>query len=380
LKICQICAVDFTLKTFLLPLIDAQLAEGNEVISVCTEEKYTQEMRNSGYKIKSIEISRSFNIFAHASSTYTLYKFLRDSQFDIVHVHTPIAAMIGRLAAFFARTPVVIYTAHGFYFHEDMNFLKKYFFIVLEFCFGLITDLLFTQSSEDAESAVIYKIAKKENVYAIGNGVDIKKFSPQNKNNEGTRSSLNIPHDAFVIGMICRLVKEKGVEEFLKAAEIVNKNNKNIYFILIGERQAHDHAEGVEHSIHSVKNSINDNLILTGYRSDTPELLSIMDLYVLPSWREGMPRSIIEAMMMSLPVLATNIRGSREEVIHNETGFLVPVKSPNLLAEGMLKFIDNPDWSKRLGSAGRKRALEYYDENVVLDLQIDIINKLIPIK
>ena len=100
-----------------------------------------------------------------------------------------------------------------------------------------------------------------------------------------------------------------------------------------------------------------------------------MDLYVLPSWREGMPRSIIEAMMMNLPVLATNIRGSREEVINNTTGLIVPVRSPIKLFKAMQKLINNPNLAKSMGERGRQRALEIYDESKILDLQMKILNK-----
>ena len=376
MKICQICAVDFTLKTFLLPLIDAQISKGDEVVAVCTEGKYTKELRSAGYEIESIAISRSFNVISHLKSIYDLYKFFNNNSFDVVHVHTPIAAMVGRLAAFLARVPLVIYTAHGFYFHDDMTPVKKFFYVFLEFGFGLITDVVFTQSDEDAQSAVRFKIASKDDVYAIGNGVDVKTFSPMEENNTGhLRETLGIPNDAFVIGMICRLVKEKGVEEFLEAAREIKSENENCYFLLIGERQVHDHAEGVDASIRFSQKSLGKNLILTGYRSDIPQLLSTMDLYVLPSWREGMPRSIIEAMMMGLPVLATDIRGSREEVIPNQTGLLVPVRSPRLLAAAMIKFISSPKWAMELGSNGRQRALEHYDEKRVVNFQLEIIEK-----
>tara|TARA_Y100000748_G_scaffold303958_1_gene311029 strand:- start:1714 stop:2868 length:1155 start_codon:yes stop_codon:yes gene_type:complete len=376
MKICQLCAVDFTLKKFILPLVDAQINAGHDVVCVCSEGQYTKDLRDVGYSIESISISRSFNIFRHISSVFKLYQFLKRNSFDVLHVHTPVAAMIGRLAGFLARVPLVIYTAHGFYFHENMNLLQKSFFISLEFIFGLITDVVFTQSEEDAHSARQYKIRPKKHIYAIGNGVDIRKFDPSQKyNSQELRKSLSIPQDSFVIGVICRLVKEKGIDEFLKAAQEINLTNKNCHFLIVGERQAHDHAQGIEDSIKSAEKALGKNLILTGYRSDIPQLLKIMDLYVLPSWREGMPRSIIEAMMMSLPVLATDIRGSREEVIHNQTGLLVPVRSPCLLAKAMTQLINNPKLAKNMGENGRKRALKYYDEKKVIDLQLDIINR-----
>jgi glycosyltransferase involved in cell wall biosynthesis len=98
-----------------------------------------------------------------------------------------------------------------------------------------------------------------------------------------------------------------------------------------------------------------------------------MDLFCLPSWREGMPRTIIEAMMMGRPVLATDIRGSREEVVPEETGLLVPTRAPEALAAAMERFVADPAWACRLGQAGRERALQLYDEKKVVALQLERI-------
>ena len=117
-------------------------------------------------------------------------------------------------------------------------------------------------------------------------------------------------------------------------------------------------------------------MILTGERDDIPALMARMDIYCLPSWREGMPRSIIEAMMMRIPVVATNIRGSREEVVDGETGFLIPVRNIAKLSEAFELLINNPQLRTSMGSRGRQRALELYDEEKVIGRQIDIINKL----
>jgi len=100
-----------------------------------------------------------------------------------------------------------------------------------------------------------------------------------------------------------------------------------------------------------------------------------MDIFCLPSWREGMPRSIIEAMMMELPVVATNIRGSREEVVEGETGFLVPVKNVNRLHEKLEYLVNNPEIRKRIGRNGRSRAMRLYDEDVVINRQLELISK-----
>ena len=126
-----------------------------------------------------------------------------------------------------------------------------------------------------------------EHVYAIGNGVDKKKFDPNLEYNSKALKKLKHSGRFFCSRTHMQLVKEKGIEEFLQAAEQVRSNHKNCFFLLIGEKQIHDHAESVDGVIENARKSLGSNLILTGYRSDIPELLNIMDLYVLPSWREG---------------------------------------------------------------------------------------------
>jgi len=377
MKVCQLCAVDFTLKNFLLPLVNDMKEQGWEVHSVCSDGKFISELRKNGYIIKTIPIARSINPFKHIISIIKLILYFKTEKFDLIHVHTPVASLVGRFAAWTAGVPLIVYTAHGFYFHENMSSVKKKVFVKLEKIAGLVTDVLFTQSQEDADTAIREGIVKKSHVFAIGNGVNVERFNPiKHINNLDLKKSLDIPDNAFVVGMISRLVKEKGVIDYLKSAEMINKKYKKIYFLLIGERLATDHADDVSSAIEYSKNKLNKHLILTGARSDIAELISIMNVYCLPSWREGMPRTIIEAMVMGKPVIATNIRGSREEVVHNCTGLLVPVQDYYALSGAIEKIYLNPSWTKQLGEAGRKRALEYYDESNVVREQIKILSTL----
>ena len=364
------------MRKFLLPLIDGQVARGDTVIAVCSDGEYFGGIIEDGYQIHAIPISRSLHPIKHMISIWKLYWYFRCEKFDVVHVHTPVAALVGRIAAFFARVPFVVYTAHGFYFHDDMPKTKRRLHIFLEKVAGKMTDLMFTQSEEDAKTAVDKKLLPSNRVYAIGNGVDVEKFNPSNySSGRALRKKLQIPEEAFVIGMIGRLVEEKGVVEFFDAAKVVNKRHENVYFLLIGDRLASDHATAVDKAIKEAQKEVGSRLILTGMRSDIPELLSTMDLFTLPSWREGMPRTIIEAMMMGLPVVATNIRGSREEVMQEETGVLVPVRNPEILARAFERFVESPSWGVELGNAGRNRAVQLYNEQNVVAFQIEMIEK-----
>jgi len=316
------------------------------------------------------------NPWAAFLSLLALVRLFRRERFDVLHVHTPVAALIGRLAGWITNIDLVVYTAHGFYFHDDMSAWKYRLFVALERMAGRWTNLLFTQSSEDAHTAVAERIMSKDRVLAIGNGVDIDRFSPDKvQTGRAVRELLGIPSNAFVIGFIGRQVREKGIIELLEAAELLSRTHLQLWVLLVGERLSSDYAVGVEKEYEKAKGALGERLVALGLRNDTPELLAAMDLFCLPSWREGMPRTIIEAMMMAKPVVATNIRGSREEVVHEVTGLLVPARSRDALAEAIQRFVDRPAWGIELGVAGRVRALSLYDEKKIVSMQLDRVER-----
>ena len=376
MKVCQLCNVGFSLNKFLLPLVDAQMANGDEVVSVCADDEYVEEIRNDGYRVVTLPITRGMNPIKHLYSIWRLFLFMRKEQFDLVHVHTPVAALLGRIAAWLSRVPLIVYTAHGFYFHAGMSSKKRIFFVGLERLAGRVTDLLFTQSAEDAESAVNESILPAVRVFAIGNGVDVARFNPTILlENNHIRKELAIPEDVFLVGMIGRQVEEKGIVELLESARALVGKYDDIYFIIIGDRLSSDHAIDVDEVVQQTKLLLGEKLLLPGMRADIPELLCAMDLFVLPSWREGMPRTIIEAMMMGLPVIATNIRGSREEVVDGVTGLLVPLRDPDALSKAIESLYNDREKGKSMGKAGRERALEFYDEKKVVEKQIHLIDR-----
>lgn len=376
MKVCQLCAVDFTLKNFLLPLIDAMREEGWDVIAVCSDGPYVDGLRSEGYQVETLPISRNVNPFAHLKSLWGLIRFFRCERFDVLHVHTPVAALLGRIAARLAGIPLVIYTAHGFYFHDEMPAFKRRFFVWLERVGGKLTDFLFSQSAEDAEAAQRLGIAAQGRVMSIGNGVNVARFDPMQQHPAIIRDELCIPSDAIIVGIIGRLVQEKGYGEFFQAAELLAAQHPKTYFLVVGERLQSDHAVGIELSLAHAQQLLGPRLVLTGMREDVPALLAAMDIFCLPSYREGMPRTIIEAMMMGKPVVATDIRGSREEVVNGVTGFLVPTHDAIKLSRAIARLLEDASLCACMGRAGRERALALYDEKRIVALQVEKFREL----
>ena len=373
MKICELCAVDFTLYHFLLALMQGMVRAGHEVAGVSADGPLLDEVRGAGFRVEVVPFSRSYNLASHLRAYRALVELFRRERFDMVHVHTPVAALIGRIAARRAGVPRIVYTAHGFYFHDRMAWPRRAAFIALEWLAGRVTDVLFTQAREDAETARRLGLCRGGVVEAIGNGVDPGRFyppEPDDARRSELRAALGAPAGAVVIMMIGRLVAEKGYLELFEAMSRVGA-----VLWVVGERLESDRRSAVEAAVAGLEEhpELAKHIRFLGYRRDVPELLRAADIFTLPSHREGMPRSIIEAMMTGLPVVATDIRGSREEVVPGETGLLVPVGDSEVLAEALGRLVGDAALRRRLGRAGRVRALELYDEAKVVARQLDLL-------
>lgn len=377
MKICQLCTVDFTLYHFLLPLMLEMRKAGHDVVGVCADGALVGPVRDAGFRVETPPLARSFNPLRTIRSFVDLYKILRRERFDLVHVHTPAAAFVGRLAAGLARVPCIVYTAHGFYFHEHMPWPKRWLVIAMEWLAGRFTDTLFTQSGEDAATAQKLGLCRTGDVLAIGNGSDPSRFYPGDDPDarQRLRASLGVTDERPVIVMIGRLVAEKGYPELVEAMRSLDT-----HLWIVGERLPSDHARAIDATLRSIEEDpdLNRKIQLLGYRSDVPDLLRAGDIFVLPSHREGMPRSIIEAMLTGLPVVATNIRGSRELVIDGETGILVPVGSANDLANALRELVEDSALRNRMGAAGLMQARERYDEAVIIRRQLEHLGLVSP--
>jgi glycosyltransferase involved in cell wall biosynthesis len=290
---------------------------------------------------------------------------MRRGSFDIVHVHTPVASLVGRLAAHLARVPLVVYTAHGFYFHEHMPAGRKAMHIALERRFGRYTDFLFTQSAEDAATAIREHIMPPSRVLAIGNGVPLDAFegvSPEAI--AQCRKHLSLDATAVVVGIVGRLVEEKGYGEFFAAASLLARENQGVYFLVVGDVVKGDRTPFKDRITERLRGDavLRQRVRFIQHTDDIPTIMRVIDIFVLPSHREGMPRSIIEAMAAGKPVVATNIRGCREEVVDAETGYLVPVRDAAALADRIRRLLADPSLRRTQGRAGRRRAEALFSE------------------
>lgn len=365
MRICQITNVDFSLRHFLLPLMRGARDRGHEVVGVCAEGPLLDLPRAEGFRIHTPPFARSLNPFAQARAFADLRGFLAQEKFDLVHAHMPISGLLARAAARSLGTKHVAYTCHGFLFNQPGPAWRRHLALALERAAGRITHTYMTVSEEEAGDAK--RLGIHPNPIAIGNGRDPAIFRPDPEARARLRADLGAT--GCVIMGTARLVRHKGWPELLAAMRELPQAT----LWVVGERLTSDHGDDLDGDFAAATAILGPRLKLLGYRHDVAELLAAADIFCLPSHFEGLPMSIIEAMLTALPVVATDIRGCREQVVDGQTGILVPPEDTAALAGALARLVADPTLRVGLGEAGRQRALARYNETQVVARTLDVL-------
>jgi len=376
-KIAIVAAVDMTFKVLLMAQIEAALKLDYDVYGVCTEGDFFDYLCQQGIKMHAVTIKRSISPFSDLVALWKMYRFFKKEKIDIVHTHTPKCSLLGQVAAKLAGVPVIVNTVHGFYFHEHMKPLVKSFYIAMEWMAAQCSTVILSQNPEDIETAIKLGICKRDKIKLLGNGVGLSKFNPVRFDNEFIKnksSEIGVPENGVVVGIIGRLVREKGYLELFEAFKHIMSKHDNVWLVIVGPEEP-EKADRI--SAETFKEyGIESRVRWLGGREDIPEILSCCDIYTLPSWREGFPRSAIEASAMSLPIVTTNIRGCRQVVDDGINGVLVSLKNADELEKALTLFIEDEGLRKRMGVAGYNKAQEEFDEKKVCQIVMDTYEEL----
>lgn len=374
-KIVQVAAIDYSIVKLLSNLNENTLKAGYEVHIITSKGQYRELLESQGYIVHDVNIDRSIKPISNLKTILSLSKVLKNIKPDILHVHTPIASVLARIAGKLAKVPSIIYTAHGFYFHDNMPTRKYKVFFTIEKLIGkYFTDYIFTQSREDYTLALENNFRPENRMVWISNGIDLdNKFNYEIMTKKGNlKASFGFNEKDFIITFVGRLVEEKGILDLLKAADELPTDVK---LVIIGELPEKERDNTIIEKIDFYKE--NENIVFTGQIENINEYLYISEAFCLPSYREGMPRSIIEAMAMKNAIIATNIRGSREEVVDGETGYLIGVERPDLIKDRILKLYNNRGLLNEMQQKSYDRAHELYDENDVISKQLSVFESVI---
>jgi glycosyltransferase involved in cell wall biosynthesis len=332
-----------------------------------------------GFHLHYLPFEREIAPITDARCAIALFAEVRRGGYDIVHTHNPKAGLLGPPVAQLAGAPHVLHTVHGFLFHDHIAGLHRVAALAAERWTAGWSDHLLFQSEEDLEFARFHRFKCDERLHLVGNGVDEDYFDPDVDPEAGARirAGYGWGTDAFVVGTVGRVVREKGFLEYFDMAGRIARSVPSARFLIVGIFEP-EQSDAVDPFALARAHGIEDRCHITRGREDMPALYAAMDVFVLGSHREGLSKSLLEATAMARPTVTCDIRGCREIVVDGDTGLLAPVRDAAALTESVLALQQDESRRRRMGAAGRQRILALYTESVVAQRVLDVYGALAP--
>ena len=358
---------DFNLYKFRLPIMISLIERGYKVYAICPKGDMNKLLKSHGIAVVNYEINRqSLNPFVELKTIDNIYQAIKRLDLSIIHTFGAKPNIYGTYAARRAKVPVILNLVEGLgSFYTSGSFKVKLVRWVIECLYAKtfkISDGCVFVNTSDPQYMIDSNMIDTKKVNIIKSvGIDTKKNNIACYNSsklENIRSNLNVKHKLIVL-MVARAIKDKGVGEFYEAASIITNKQKDVEFILIG---------GIDEGNHT---NINKDFLLQGnvrwldHRDDVIDIMAISDICVLPSYREGLPVTLLEACAMSKPIVATNTYGCRDVVTDAVNGFLVPIKDAQLLSEKIETLLRDKSLRMSMGAQGRELAVSEFDINIV---------------
>ncbi|MBO4707498.1 MAG: glycosyltransferase family 4 protein [Elusimicrobiaceae bacterium] len=297
-----------------------------------TLEKYAKDHIKNLHIIPSL--IRQINPVKDFLAFKELAKKLKEINPQIVHTNCPKAGILGRIAAKLFTKAKVVHTTHGFVFYEGQNIFKKYFYILIERFAALFADYMIFVSNRDLQTALKYKITTSEKARLIRAGVTPKTKESLRFNKTKLFEELGIKEGTKIILQTANLKPEKNPLESIRIANLVCKKIPNTVFLYTGAGPLKTKSENLIKEF-----ELENNFKLIGEREDIPHLLSIADVFILTSIREGLPMALLEALFMKIPAVCYNVGGIYEVLKDGENGFLIPFNCTQKAAESIINIL-----------------------------------------
>lgn len=318
-----------------------------------------------------IDIQRSPYSIKNLKAYKQLKELIQYYKYDLIHCHTPMGGVLGRLAAQRVGINLVMYTAHGFHFYKKSPILNWIIYYPIEKYLARYTDILITINNEDYTIAQKFKMKKNGKVYYLpGVGIQTEKFCTElTKSKKEKCKELNIPNEPIIILSVGELIKRKNHQIVINA--IKNLTNQNIIYLICGEGKLKYELNNLIYKL-----NLEEKVFLLGYRQDIIELCRISDIFIFPSLQEGLPVALMEAMAAGLPVICSDIRGNQDLVENNINGFLFKKNDIKKLEKDMDDLINNVIKRKEFSSNNLNKIKQFDIKNVEEKMKM-ILNEML---
>lgn len=373
----HVTSSDISLALLLGPQLSAFSAAGFDVVGVSAPGPFVADLERAGIRHLPLRhATRSMSLLDDVRAASHLYQLLRRLQPDIVHTHTPKPGVYGRLGGRAARVPVVVNTVHGLYATAEDSRVRRAAVYGLERLAATCSDAELVQNEEDLSTLMSLRVPT-ERLHLLGNGIDLTRFAPGPKSEaarQRVRAEIGVEEGTVVIGAVGRLVWEKGYSELFAAARRLRQSSGDVTFVVAGPSEP-EKGDGIGPAALAVAEATGIRFL--GHRADVEDLYAAFDVYVLASYREGFPRSAMEAAAMGLPVVATNIRGCRQVVEDGTTGLLVPARDSAALAQAVARLAGDPGLRATMGRAAITKAKREFDQRRVIATTLAVYEDLL---
>jgi len=312
-----------------------------------------------------INMQRNINFIKDIRAILQIRKLIKKSSPDIIYMHSSKAGALGRIANI-GISNISIYNAHGWSFNMECGRLKKALYIFIERGLALFCNKIIAISNFEKNSAIKYKVCKPKKIKVIFNGIDIKKYAQVKAL---TRKKLGIPHDAYIIGMVGRITKQKAPDTFIKAAQKIKEKIPNAYFIIVGDGDERDKIEKL-----IIEKNLKDSTYITGWVKKPMEYIKLFDQAMILSRWEGFGLVLAEYMFARKAIIATRVDAIPNIIEHEVNGLLVKVNSVEEINNACLKIFNNKDLSNILIDNGYKIVCEKYNINRVVQEHYELFN------
>jgi glycosyltransferase involved in cell wall biosynthesis len=366
-KICILTTVSLSIKSFYRGQLEALQQAGFDVTVVCARDESLPALLPKGVHYRPVPFLRVISPLKDLMTIVQLVRIFRKERFDIVQYSTPKASLLGSIAAFLARSPNRLYILWGLYYMGAEGF-KYRLFKGFEKLICRLSHRIIPISHEMVEFAVGEGLGTPEKYQVMLNGsacgVDLELFDPakwSNQRNE-IRKQFDLPENAVVVGTVARLTGDKGINELVQAFDRLVRKKSGLYLLLVGTQEEKDRLSSETDSI--IHN--NPCIRLTGWQDNPLPFYAAMDIFCLPTYREGFGEVNLEAQAMGLPVVSTDVIGPRESLEHNVTGILVPPKSGDAVFEALLTLVSNSELQKDMGQKGRLRVQQKFGRKAMI--------------
>jgi glycosyltransferase involved in cell wall biosynthesis len=351
--------------------------DGWKVEFACADGPWVARLKTEGFGYRPVPMTRAISPPRQLHAIVKLARSLGSEPPDLVHTHTPVGGVVGRAAAMLTWRGPLVHTFHGLPLREGSRSMGELAFLAVERVLAGRTTHFFSQAAGDVDLAVGLGIARRERTTVIGNGVDVRLFAPDAIVREEVRRELELPSSSVVVLTVARLVREKGLLDLADAVASL-ADLRELHVLIAGSALPTDRSNvGPALDAHPAAHLLGSRWQRLGYRADVARLLQAADIFVLPSYREGLPRSVIEAMAAGVAIVASDIPACRELVEHDASGLLVPPGQPVPLAAAIRRLVLDANLRERLAARARERALQRHDERDVVRRQTEVLRGLV---